>query len=344
MAKHKLTEPQQDQDFCARSKRRKHRRVLRKIVKTIYMLFLLLFIACISFILYILINTQNAENGSLHVPNIVKDYILEPFQIAHHAKGTYQSKYRYVYDLTHNKEIINDDADVACAPASLVKLMTVYTALQHIQSMDEIAPIDKPSFQHLEDENASMAGFVPEEQTTYKDLLYGTLLRSGGECAINLAINTTGSEEAFVKEMNDNALKLKLTATHYTNPTGLDDPEQMSCAEDVAKVFRACLQDSRFKEILTTNIYTSSKTNQHPQGITMQNNILKRLTPEEQNGFKILGGKSGTTDNAGLCWATLVSKNNTEYIVCVMGVPYQDINNPGSGQKDDTIQLINELP
>lgn len=335
----------QNLDFEGRMEYRKRKRALSKISKVFRIFVIFAAVAFVGAVLYTLNTTKTIQiEPILTPPGTSNGYIIDPLATAHHASGTYRSKYRYVYDITHRKEVINDDADVACAPASLVKLMTIYTALQHIQSLDQVAPIDKETFQHLLDENASMAGFVADEQTTYKDLLYGTLLRSGGECATNLAIHTAGSVDAFVKEMNDNARKLGLSATHYTNPTGLDDPNQISCAADVVKVFNACLQDKRFKEILTAQEYTSSKTNQHPKGITMKNNILSHITPEEQNGFKIFGGKSGTTDNAGLCWVTLVTKNNVDYIVCVMGVAFQDINDPGHGQKDDTIQLINELP
>ena len=347
MTKHKNISSftHQNLNFEGRARYRKRKRAWSKISKVFRLFVMLVVVAFIAAALYLLNTTKTTQIEPAHTPSYAFDnYVLDPLAITHHASGTYRSKYRYVYDITHHKEVINDDADVACPPASLVKLMTIYTALQHIQSLDQVAPIDKETFQHLLDENASMAGFVADEQTTYKDLLYGTLLRSGGECATNLAIHTAGSVDAFVKEMNDNAHKLGLSATHYTNPTGLDDPNQISCAADVVKVFNACLQDKRFKEILTAQEYTSSKTNQHPKGITMKNNILSHITPEEQNGFKILGGKSGTTDNAGLCWVTLVTKNNVDYIVCVMGVAFQDINDPGHGQKDDTIQLINELP
>lgn len=187
-----------------------------------------------------------------------------------------------------------------------------------------------------------MAGFLADEQTTYRDLLYGTLMRSGGECALSLAIHTSSSVAAFVDEMNANAKRLQLDHTVYKNPTGFDADGQVSCARDVARVFAACLQDQRFRKIVEDEIYTSTKTAEHPQGLVLKGNIRSRIDEGDENDFRIKGGKSGTTDNAGLCWVTLCEKNHTEYIVVVMGVPYTDINNPGLGQKADTLLLLND--
>ena len=254
----------------------------------------------------------------------------------------FNSKHIYVYDLTHNKEILNFDGGKKCAPASLVKLMTIYTSLAHIKNLDDPAPVDPGIFDELEKENASLAGFVAGEATTYRDLLYGTLMRSGGECALSLAVHTAPSIESFVAEMNENAKKLQLDNTVYKNPTGIDEDGQMSTARDVARVFAACLQDERFRKAVEAVSYLSTKTKEHPQGLLLKANIRSRIDEGDEDGFHIKGGKSGTTDLAGLCWATLCEKKGVEYIVVVMGVPYADINSAGLGQKEDTLTILRD--
>ena len=62
-----------------------------------------------------------------------------------------------------------------------------------------------------------------------------------------------------------------------------------------------------------------------------------------QNGFEIIGGKSGTTDKAGLCWATLAEKNGKEYILVVMGVPYDDIDNLNDGHIEETLRIYESI-
>lgn len=278
-------------------------------------------------------------------PQIFKifDILKPPEEKPTLPEPPFQSKSIYIYNLTDNCEVKNLNADAQLPPASLTKIMTVYTALQYIRNLNAKAPIDAPSFAKLDDENASTAGFVAGEQTTFRDLLYGTLLRSGAECAISLAVNTAGSEDAFVAKMNRNAQKMGLHHTHFTNTTGLDDNNLMSTAHEIGQMLRQALTNETFRKIFCTASYNSSKTDKHPKGITIKSTVLSHLTPDEQQGFTILGGKSGTTDNAGLCWATLVEKNKKHYIVVTMGVPYTDINNQGSGQKDDTITAIQTL-
>lgn len=287
----------------------------------------------------------SSQNNTAKDPQIFKVLdILKPLE----EKPTlpeppFQSKSIYIYNLTDNCEVKNLNADAQLPPASLTKIMTVYTALQYIRNLDAKAPIDAASYAKLDDENASTAGFVAGEQTTFRDLLYGTLLRSGAECAISLAVNTAGSEDAFVAKMNKNAQKMGLRHTHFTNTTGLDDNNLMSTAHEIGQMLRQALTNETFRKIFCTASYNSSKTDKHPKGITIKSTVLSHLTPDEQQGFTILGGKSGTTDNAGLCWATLVEKNKKHYIVVTMGAPYTDINNQGSGQKDDTITAIQTL-
>ena len=94
------------------------------------------------------------------------------------------------------------------APASLTKLMSVYTALQHIENLQETVQVPTSIFPKLEREQASMAGFIGNEEVTYEDLIYGALLPSGADACMTLAITLYGSEDAFVAEMNVQAQRL----------------------------------------------------------------------------------------------------------------------------------------
>ena len=135
----------------------------------------------------------------------------------------YNSESIYIYNLTEEKEVAGLNESERRYPASLVKIMTVYVALQEIQDINGIAPIDTDSYKRLVRENSSMAGFVGKEKTTYKDLLYGALLASGGECAESLAINVSGNIESFVEKMNKQSASFSLENTNFTNVTGMDD-------------------------------------------------------------------------------------------------------------------------
>ena len=249
----------------------------------------------------------------------------------------------YVYSIDDEKEIFSKNPDKKVYPASLTKMMTVYTALGKIEDFDKKAPIDKKSYQKLVKQNASMAGFYGNEPTTFEDLLYGTMLASAGECADSLAINVAGSKGKFVDLMNENAKNMGLNNTNFKNSEGMDEDDHYSSAKDMAILLKNSLKNEKFYKIFTTDKYTSTKTLDHQKGIEIESTVLGRLKDYEQDGFKIIGGKSGTTEKAGLCWATLAIKNNKKYIVVVMGVPFDDIRNPGDGQIQDTLEILQNL-
>ena len=270
-------------------------------------------------------------------------YIKPHFLLQHKNSSNYHAESIYVYNLTDHKEVMSLNAEQQRSPASLVKLMTVYTALQYIDDLSTQAPVDTKSYQELVNKNASMAGFYGGESTTYRDLLYGAMLPSGGECADSLAINIAGSVEAFADLMNQQANMMNLVNTHYKNSDGLDTSKQYTTAKDIALLLEHALQDGDFYAIFTKKEYLSTKTNNHPNGLWMKSTVFQGLEAFEQNGFSILGGKTGTTDNAGLCLSTLATKNNKDYIVVVMGVPYANLDFPGNGQFEDTISIMEEL-
>ena len=255
----------------------------------------------------------------------------------------YNSKSVYVYNLTDEREVSAKNENDKLPMASLTKMMTVLLGLEKINDLNSIAPVDTETYQKLVEENASMAGFYGGEQTTYRDLLYGAMLPSGGEAANSLATNISGSTLSFVELMNDKAKEIGLENTHFQNPDGMDDLGHYSSAKDMAMLLKYALQNEDYRAIFTRKEYNSTSTADHPDGVYMQSTVFKKLYEYEENGFEIIGGKSGTTDKAGQCWATLSVKNGKEYIIVVMGSPYEDIDNPDDGQIEDTLAILEKL-
>ena len=255
----------------------------------------------------------------------------------------YNSKSVFVYNLTNNKKVTGYNEDEKLPMASLTKIMTCLVSIENIDDLSATAPIDTESYQRLVKENASMAGFFGGETTTYRDLLYGAMLPSGGEASDSLAINISDSTLDFVGLMNDKAKELNLSNTHFQNVDGMDEIGHYSSAKDIAMLLKYALDNENFRAVFTKKEYTSTQTADHPEGLYMQSTIFKHLDAYKQDGFEIIGGKSGTTDKAGLCWATLATKNGKEYIIVTMGAPYEDINDPGDGQIKDTLDILERL-
>lgn len=247
-------------------------------------------------------------------------------------------------DNTNNKILYEKNSDEKVAPASLTKIMTTLVAIENIENLDEVVGIDIDTYKTMVRNNASMAGFFGKEPVNYRDLLYGTMLPSGGEAAGTLAKKIgNGNMENFVKLMNDKVDELELENTNFGNPEGLDDNKTYTTANDMAKIFQEALKNNTFREIVTSENFTSTKTLDHPDGLKMESTVLKPLKSEDTTGYEILGGKSGTTLDAGLCWATIGEKDGIEYIVVTLGAPLDKLKNPTPYQMKDHLNIYNKI-
>lgn len=253
------------------------------------------------------------------------------------------SKAVYLYNLTDDKEVLSKNENERLPMASLTKIMTVRVALKHITDLAATAPVDTDAYHRAIDMNASMAGFRGGEATSYRDLLYATMLRSAGEAADSLAINISGSMDNYVAMMNQEAKDLGLKNTSYANADGMDDPGNYQSAKDCAMLIKDSLEDGDFRAIFTKRDFVTRPTLDHPDGVYLESTVFSYLKKYNQNGFEIIGGKSGTTDKAGLCWATLAEKNGKEYILVVMGVPYDDIDNLNDGHIEETLRIYESI-
>ena len=271
------------------------------------------------------------------ISNEVKKYLKEK----HDSK--YVAKAVYLYNLTDDKEVLSKNKNQRLPMASLTKIMTVRVALNHIEDLSALAPVDLEAYYRAVDMNASMAGFFGGEATTFRDLLYATMIKSAGEAADSLAINVAGSMDNFVALMNKEAEDLGLTNTSYANADGMDDPKNYQSARDCAMLIKESLNDGNFRAIFTKKDFVTTPTAEHPEGLYIDSTIFTPLSKYEQNGFEIIGGKSGTTDDAGLCWATLAEKDGKEYICVIMGIAYDDIDNLHEDQIIETLRIYESI-
>lgn len=245
-----------------------------------------------------------------------------------------------------SREIVfSKNPDQKLEPASLVKMMTSLVAIEQIPDLNAVTAVDTDIYLAMVEANASMAGFYGNESVTFADLLYGTLLPSGGEAAgtLSLRINEMTGED-IVSLMNAKARSIGLNNSSFANESGLSDPGNYSTAKDMAILLDQALQNENFRKIFTSPVYTSGVTLDHPEGVTMYSTVLSYIDPEatEAEGFKILGGKSGT-ELSGQNWATLGSKNGEEYIIVVMGAPLGDLDEPNNFQIEDTLNLYRQI-
>lgn len=225
-----------------------------------------------------------------------------------------------IVNLKNNEIILSKNAHSKAYPASTTKIMTLLVACENMSSLDDTFTMSLSITDPLFTMEASVVGFLNQETITVEDMLYGTILPSGADAAVGLAIKIAGSEENFVKLMNQKVKELGLTNTHFANVSGLHSEENYSSAYDMAVILAAAIKNPICKKILSTYQYTTSKTQQHPDGILISSTLFENMYGTEPETATILGGKTGFVSESGYCVASFGKANKTgnEYIVVTL--------------------------
>lgn len=211
-----------------------------------------------------------------------------------------------VYDRISKSMIIGKNEDVKSAMASTTKIMTTIVILEK-SDLDETVTVSAKAG----GTGGSRLGLKRGDKASVKDLLYGLMLRSGNDAAVALAEHVGGSVKEFAELMNEKAIELGLTNTHFVTPHGLDDANHYTTALELAKLTDYAMDNETFAKIVGTKSTTIYINNQ-PRQINNTNELLGVL-----NG--VVGVKTGFTNNAGRCLVTETKRNNMDVITIVLG-------------------------
>lgn len=207
----------------------------------------------------------------------------------------------------------------AMPPASVTKIMTLLLVMECMDA----------GTLHWEDtvtasaRAASMGGsqiFLKEgEQMTARDLIKSVVIASANDAAVALAEHTYGSEEAFVKRMNQRAAELGMTATHFENTNGLDDTARnhVTSAGDIAIMSRELI---KYTEILEFSSTWMDTIRNGQFGLTNTNRLVRFY-----RGCS--GLKTGSTAKAGFCVSVTAEREGMTLICVIMGAENRDIRN-----------------
>lgn len=223
-------------------------------------------------------------------------------------------------DLNGQEVLFSEHANDKLYPASTTKIMTAYLALKYGNLEDYVTisetAVDVPS-------DSSTAHLVQGDILTLKDLLYALMLPSGNDSAVAIAEHISGNAEDFVSLMNTEANMLGASNTHFVNPHGYQNEDHYTTAYDMYLIFKECIKDERFLEIVSSKTYDVV--------ITQKNGTVRNVTWNQSNqfisgarqtpkGITFYGGKTGNTFDAGSC-LLMYGKNasDTPYISVIMG-------------------------
>lgn len=258
------------------------------------------------------------------------------------------SEHMVLIDLENNNIVAEKGAFDRINPASMTKVLTILVAAEAVEDLDDTFTITPEIIDYGYVHDCSIAGFEKGETVTIRDLFYGTVLPSGADAAMGLAVYVAGSQEAFVDMMNRRLEILGISDTaHVANCVGLYDENHYCTVTDMAMILEAALNNELCREVLSAHIYTTSGTIQHPEGIELSNWFLRRIEDKDSGG-EVLCGKTGYVVQSGNCAASYaMDRKGKEYICVTTGAVnvwrciedhaglYKRFSDEG-GEKDDT--------
>lgn len=225
-----------------------------------------------------------------------------------------------LFNMKDNEVLYSERVNEKVYPASTTKIMTTYLALKYgnlndIVTVSENA-VDVPS-------RSSVAGLRAGDRLSLKDLLYGLMLPSGNDSAIAVAEHIAGNVEDFAALMNEEASKMGASNTHFTNPHGYHEAEHYTTAYDLYLMWNACMKEELFMDIVSSRRWDAVITQKDgsERAVTWnQTNKYLNGTREVPKGITMIGGKTGTTNDAGYCLMQYgTDSSKTPYLAIIMG-------------------------
>ena len=234
------------------------------------------------------------------------------------------SRHAVVYDRKSKTVIWGKDENTPVPMASTTKIMTAIIMMEQIGAdrLNEEITVSKEAAQTY----GSRLDINTGDKITYNDLLYGLMLCSGNDAAVQIAISVAGSVEEFADLMNKKAQELGLKNTHFVTPHGLDEDGHYTTAFELAKMTDCALNIPKIAQVVSTRNYIVN-INGEQREISNTNELLGYLDG-------VNGVKTGYTSKAGRCLITSVSRDDFDIIVVVLGADTRKI------RSQDTIKLI----
>lgn len=232
---------------------------------------------------------------------------LYPKKISNEPPPVTSAEAIVLLDLESGVPLYEVNPDERLYPASITKLMTALVALDYYQpdqvlSVKRLAPVE---------DEADM-GLEVGDQVSFRGLLYGLLVPSGADAAYTIADNYPGGIENFIYAMNKKAVDLNMKNTHFSNPSGFDDPGLYTTAKDLSFLTAQALKNDLINKIIATYGITLGDA----KGVKTY--YLKNINKFLGYLYGADGVKTGFTDLAGECLISSVSRNGHRVVAVVL--------------------------
>lgn len=228
------------------------------------------------------------------------------------ADEAYTAKSIILVDYNSGEVLKEDNADEKLPIASMVKMMTLLLTFEEMDKGNLTLDTKITTTENASGMGGSQVFIDPYVTYTAEQMIKSVIMASANDASVALAEHISGSEDTFVKKMNERAKALGMTNTLYANCTGLPEPEQYSSARDVSILM---------KELLKHDIYFNYSTIWmdeliHPSGRKTELVNTNKLT-RYYKGCD--AGKTGSTSEAGYCLCASAKRDDMRLISVVIG-------------------------
>ncbi len=202
-------------------------------------------------------------------------------------------------------------------PASTTKIMTCILAIELAGDLGETVNTGSDP-----EGRGSTCNFSRNEEMPLIDMLYGMMLFSGNDAARAIAEHFGETESGFVEMMNQKAVQLGMTGTHFVKSNGLHKDEHYSTAHDMALLTRYAMKNETFRKIVSSATYDAAPTNKDSDGYQWYNSNRLLYTKEGEQSYTYpyaIGVKTGDTAQAGRCLVAAAKKDGIELILVLLG-------------------------
>lgn len=215
--------------------------------------------------------------------------------------------------------LYSKSGDEALPPASVTKIMTLLLVMEAIDSGAYALDDPVTTSEYAASMGGSQVFLEAGETMSVEEMVKCVVIASANDAATALAEKTSGSVDEFVRQMNIRASELSMTATHFENPTGLDDAttDHVTSATDIAIMSRELLKHDT---ILKYSGIWMDTIRDGAFGLTNTNRLIRFYSGAT-------GLKTGSTSKAGFCISATAERNGMHLIAVIMGSPTRDERN-----------------
>lgn len=225
----------------------------------------------------------------------------------------------FVMEASTGQVICEQEADVRRSPASITKIMTLLIIFDHLDTGRIKLEDDVITSAYAKSMGGSQVFLEEGEVQSLETMIKCIAVASGNDACVAVAEYIAGSEEEFVKLMNQRAEDLRMDNTHFVDCCGLSDSdEHYTTARDVAIMSRELV--TKYPEVYNyTKIWMEDIVHVTRQGsstftLSSTNKLLRQY--EWATGLK-----TGSTSKAKYCLSATASKDGIDLIAVVMGAP-----------------------